>query len=157
MNVPLFAWVVILFLGFMLTHLAALQAPDYILLIWLVLVIAGFLVTFRYAHREQGERNISVAWGAAVLAGFLLTAALLALNVNPAYLMALWFLLIGSAMLANGMVEQYAPAISAGLFWAVSAVLVALLPELQDAQFIYAAIAFGVPMVAMGLLLKDHI
>ncbi|MBM3303541.1 MAG: hypothetical protein FJY76_00450 [Candidatus Aenigmarchaeota archaeon] len=165
MDKPLAVCGLLLLIGFLATHYLLFSIYDYTLVpaVWVVLAVVGIAVSKGCCCcRKKGRFGkkcsccCSGAMAVAVAEGIILTAAILIqlVAVSPFYLVSVWMLVIGAALVADGL-KGSPLRLQLGLFWLFSAVLFPFLNNYQGSSMLIGALVMGVPLILAGIVKKE--
>jgi hypothetical protein len=167
MNKCLAVWGLLLFIGFIFTHYLVFSAdPSLAAPLWVVLVVIGaaYCRCACGCKPAKGKKNTcgcgcccSDLWAVAVVEGLILTVAIAIglLPISMFYILSVWLLVIGSAMVAESLRDKKALKMQLGLFWLFCAVFFPFVSNYQPATFILGALVFGVTAMLAGIVGKD--
>lgn len=170
MNKPMAVWGLLLFIGFLTTHYFVFSADTFwITPLWIVLAVIGcaFQCTgcccMKGKDSKKGKkcscgcRCCSDLWAVAIVEGLIVTVAIAIglLQISAFYILSVWLLTVGAAMVASSLRDKKAMKMELGIFWMLCAVFFPFVGNYQPASLILGALIFGVPMMAAGIAQKE--
>ncbi len=151
-------WGIIVFVGFTITqYLVFMQNYLFIPVLWIVLVLLGFgFMTVKSGY--GGSSREGIIWLLFVGVGFVLTTSIVTgfLAIDQWYLGSIWLILLGLGALMEAYSVKNKPEMILGIFWVIAGIVLFGLTGIINFEFLYLAVAFGVPLVLIGRHLTEY-
>lgn len=152
MNKPLAVWGLLVFIGFLVTHYMVFHFDStYVIPLWVLLAILGSAYSGCFKKKCSCCSGI---WAMCAVESIILTFAILIqlIPISPFYILSIWLISIGSAMVVKSMTNKRAIEMQLGIFWLFSAVFFPFVNNYQYSTFLIGALVLGVPMMLAGIL-----
>lgn len=154
MKNSLFVWGLVLLVGFFLSYWLAVQgySAAWIWIAWAVIFnVANY---FMLKSMKKMSKSMRAVWTQAHIFGLIVTlvVALDIITLNFAFLMSLWFLLIGASLFAGGHETKDSLAIASSLILLFSSVFTL---AFGNSYFLAGSLILGLLTVLSGIFTKN--
>lgn len=162
MNKPMVVWGLLLFAGFLATHYLVFSVDGYYTIpLWLILAAAG-VAYCKLSCGCVGKKKCTcfscsdlLVVGVAEAVILTVAISIQLLPISPFYILSVWLLCLGSAMLAESLRERKSVKMQLGAFWLFCAVFFPFVSNYEFASFTAGALVLGVPLMLAGIVQKE--
>ncbi|MBN2042739.1 MAG: hypothetical protein JW754_02935 [Candidatus Aenigmarchaeota archaeon] len=151
-------WGFIILIGFIITQFVVYGGWYlFIPIIWVILVLIGFgVMSVKTSYGSNSKEGL--LWLLFVGIGFIMTTSIVTgfLLIDQWYLGSIWLILLGLGALTEGFSVKKNPEMILGIIWVIAGVILFGITGMIDFEFLFLAIAFGVPLIGVGEYMKKH-
>ena len=150
-------WGFIVLIGAITTHLISGNTTESYpyLAVWGILVVAGLIITTRIPHgHRQREAWVGFVWIVLAAIGIALTywVAEAVIEASFVTIPIVWMLLVGIGAILTGLISTEHYFMIPGVIVLIMAAITYLVLELHPYLFAVFGLAFGIPMIIVGLI-----